>query len=60
MNKMVEEPSKITYNAISVIPMKKLPEDPIPEGQLKSMNFYGGDDKNVFFRHYWLQGEPSL
>jgi hypothetical protein len=24
------------------------------------MNFFVGDDKNVFFGHYWLQGEPTL
>ena len=55
-----EDPSYMTYNSISVLPMEILPDDPIPEAELKSMNFYSGDDKNVFFGHYWLQGEPAL
>ncbi|APG59025.1 metallophosphoesterase [Christiangramia salexigens] len=55
-----EDPSKMTYRSISVLPIEKLPEAPIPEDKLKSMNFYRADDKNVFFGHYWLQGEPSL
>jgi hypothetical protein len=55
-----EDPSTMTYKSISVIPLENLPEAPIPKDKLKSMNFYGGDDKNVFFGHYWLQGEPSL
>jgi hypothetical protein len=55
-----EDPSEMTYKSISVLPIEKLPEAPIPEDKLKSMNFYRGNDKNVFFGHYWLQGEPSL
>ncbi len=55
-----EDPSKMTYKSISVEPIEKLPEDRIPESELKSMDFYRGDDKNVFFGHYWLKGEPSL
>jgi hypothetical protein len=55
-----EDPSEMTYKSISVLPLENLPEDPIPDVKLKSMDFYRGNDKNVFFGHYWLQGEPSL
>ncbi len=55
-----EDPSKMTYKSISVEPIKKLPEQPINLSELKSTNFYGSDDKKVFFGHYWLRGNPSL
>ena len=50
----------MTYKSISVLPIESLSDQPILEDELKSMDFYSGDDKNVFFGHYWLQGEPSL
>lgn len=55
-----EDPSKMTYKSISVLSLDNLPEHPIPDAKLKTMDFYAEDDKNVFFGHYWLQGEPSL
>ncbi|MFH6770276.1 metallophosphoesterase [Gaetbulibacter aquiaggeris] len=55
-----EDPSKMTYKSISVEPIEKLPEEPIKLSELKSPDFYRGDDKIVFFGHYWLKGEPSL
>ena len=55
-----EDPSKMTYKSISVEPIEKLPEQPIELSELKSLDFYHGDDKKVFFGHYWLKGEPSL
>ena len=55
-----EDPSKMTYKSISVIPIENLPEQPIELSELKSLDFYRGDDKKVFFGHYWLKGEPSL
>ena len=55
-----EDPSNMTYKSISVIPIESLPDQPILEAELKSLDFYPEDDKNVFFGHYWLQGEPSL
>ncbi|MCK0179112.1 metallophosphoesterase [Flavobacteriaceae bacterium S0862] len=55
-----EDPSKMTYKSISVEPIEKLPEEPIKLSDLKFLNFYHGDDKKVFFGHYWLRGEPSL
>ncbi|MDT0552122.1 metallophosphoesterase [Urechidicola vernalis] len=55
-----EDPSKMTYKSISVLPIENLPEQPIELSELKSLNFYRDDDKKVFFGHYWLKGEPSL
>ncbi|MFA7326694.1 MAG: metallophosphoesterase [Candidatus Kapaibacterium sp.] len=55
-----EDPSKMTYKSISVIPIENLPEQPIELSELKSLDFYRSDDKKVFFGHYWLKGEPSL
>ncbi|MCJ7756848.1 MAG: metallophosphoesterase [Gillisia sp.] len=55
-----EDPSEMTYKSISVEPLDILPEQPIKLSELKSLDFYRGDDKKVFFGHYWLKGEPSL
>ncbi|HER39699.1 MAG TPA: hypothetical protein ENO10_00585 [Salinimicrobium catena] len=55
-----EDPSKMTYRSFSVEPLELLPEDPVNLSDLKSPNFYRDDDKQVFFGHYWLRGEPSL
>ena len=55
-----EDPSKMTYKSISVIPLEKLPEQPIELSELKSLDFYHEDYKKVFFGHYWLKGQPSL
>jgi hypothetical protein len=55
-----EDPVKMTYKSISVEPLENLPEQAIDASELKSRGFYPGDDKNVFFGHYWLKGQPSL
>jgi hypothetical protein len=55
-----EDPSKMTYKSISVEPIENLPEQPIELSDLKSLEFYRGDDKKVFFGHYWLKGQPRL
>lgn len=55
-----EDPSKMTYKSISVEPIGVLPEQPVKLTELKTHDFYRGDDKKVFFGHYWLRGEPSL
>ncbi len=55
-----DDPSKVTYKSISVIPMDILPDTRIELTELKSIDFYTRDDKKVFFGHYWLKGEPSL
>lgn len=55
-----EDPSRMTYRSISIEPLEILPEHPIPLSELRSPDYYRGDDKKVFFGHYWLRGEPSL
>ena len=55
-----ENPSQMTYKSISVEPIENLPEQSIEVSELKTNDFYQIKDKNVFFGHYWLKGEPSL
>lgn len=55
-----EDPSKMTYKSISVEPLEILPEQPIKLFELKSLDFYRGDEKKVFFGYYWLKGQSSL
>ncbi len=55
-----EDPSKMNYKSISVEPIDNLPEQPIELSDLNTLEFYSESDKNVFFGHYWLKGEPSL
>ena len=55
-----ENPAKMTYKSISVLPLEKLPEQSIKLSDLKSLDFYHGNDKKVFFGHYWLKGQPCL
>ncbi len=55
-----EDPSLMTYKSISVEPIDNLPERPIDLSELKTLDFYSANDKNVFFGHYWLVGKPSL
>lgn len=55
-----ENPSEMTYKTISVEPIENLPEKPIDVSELKSNDYYQSKDKNIFFGHYWLKGEPSL
>ena len=55
-----EDPSKMTYRSISVEPLEILPEHPIQLSEIRFPDYYRGDDKKVFFGHYWLKGEPSF
>jgi len=55
-----ENPAEMTYKSISVKPIENLPEIPIDVSTLKSSDYYPSKDKNVFFGHYWLEGEPSI
>ena len=52
-----ENPSQMTYHSISVEPISGLPEQPIEAFKSKNEH-YGIDEKNVFFGHYWLSGNP--
>jgi len=55
-----ENPSEMTYKSISVEPIENLPERPIKVSELKSNEYYQSKDKNVFFGHYWLKGNPMI
>lgn len=55
-----EDPATMTYRSISVEPLVDLPEQSIDTQHWVSSNYYRGDEKKVFFGHYWLRGEPSL
>lgn len=55
-----EDPAKMTYKSISVEPIDVLTTQPIEVNNLISPDFYSCEDKNVFFGHYWLKGNPTL
>ncbi len=55
-----EDPTKMTYKAISVENIEHLPETPIQLAELTSRNFYPTHEKIVFFGHYWLNGPPEF
>ena len=55
-----EDPALMTYRSISVEPLDTLPERAIEFPGAEPINFYGDNEKKVFFGHYWLKGEPSL
>lgn len=50
----------MTYKTLSIIPLDELPEEPLPEEERQSNNYYGTDERPVFFGHYWLSGAPAL
>tara|TARA_R100000935_G_scaffold34622_1_gene55261 strand:+ start:431 stop:787 length:357 start_codon:yes stop_codon:yes gene_type:complete len=43
-----EDPFKMIYKSISILPMEELTEHPVPDAKLKFMDFYRGNDKKVF------------
>lgn len=55
-----ENPAEMTYKSISVDPIDTLPNHPIELSELESQDFYKDTSKNVFFGHYWREGEPTL
>jgi hypothetical protein len=55
-----EDPLSSTYPNISVEPIAHLPLIPVEISLLSNAEFYSGNDKPVFFGHYWLKGNPSL
>lgn len=54
-----EDPSKMTYDSISVHPITDLPKIKL-ELLSKDVDYYKEDEKLVFFGHYWLKDKPSL
>jgi len=55
-----KDPTKMTYKSFSVVPLEVLPDLPVELSDLKSHDFYGEQEKIVFFGHYWLKGQPVL
>jgi len=55
-----ENPLEKTYKSFSVSDLPDLPDQIIKSSELSSSDFYKPTDKNVFFGHYWLNGEPTL
>jgi hypothetical protein len=55
-----EDPAEMNYKTISVEPLDYLPEHPVNPAELHDFVHYTPDEKNVFFGHYWLKGNPYL
>lgn len=55
-----EDPSRSTYREISVEPIDTLPEIPVDMSILRSTDYYGAEEKPVFFGHYWRKGTPAI
>ena len=55
-----EDPALMTYSSISVEPLDTLPDRPIEFKSSEPIEYYGENEKKVFFGHYWLKGAPSL
>ena len=56
-----ENPSELTLRSFSVELLPEIPDEPI---DMTSPNipqsFYDTEEKNVFFGHYWMKGEPTV
>jgi hypothetical protein len=55
-----QDPALSTYRAMSVVPLENLPDDPFDISLIRSINYYSGNEKPIFFGHYWLNGHPEL
>ena len=55
-----DDPIQATYKNIAIDHMDSLPETTIDPAGLKNTEYYSGEDKPVFFGHYWLKGSPML
>lgn len=53
-----EDPTAVTYEAISIHPIPELPEESIDVSKLSTTRYYTSQECPVFFGHYWLKGEP--
>jgi hypothetical protein len=53
-----ENPDSKTYPSLMLHPIDGIPDLQIDEQA--GFNYYSADEKNVFFGHYWLTGEPAL
>jgi len=55
-----EDPTRSTYQEISIEPLEHFEDSPVDILGLKSPDFYKPDNIPVFFGHYWLRGNPML
>lgn len=55
-----ENPSLATYKSISVAPLSNLPDKAIELNSEAPINYYNENKRNIFFGHYWLNGNPSI
>ncbi len=55
-----EDPANSTFNSISIHPLKNLTETLINKSNLTNTEYYGKNEKPVFFGHYWLKGKPVI
>lgn len=55
-----ENPLEMTLTEISIEPLSISRDTPLDLTTFGDTDYYGEDQKPVFFGHYWLRGEPSL
>ena len=55
-----QDPKQSSYREMSVIPLESLPEEPFDISMIQSSKYYSGNEKPVFFGHYWMNGYPGL
>lgn len=55
-----ENPLEMTLTEISIEPLSISRDTPLDLTTFGDTDYYGKDQKPVFFGHYWLRGEPSL
>lgn len=54
-----KDPVAKTYRDLVIPPDNDLPDEVVPESQLKTKSYYC-EATPVFFGHYWLTGEPEI
>ncbi len=55
-----ESPFERTQNSRSAEPVIDLSKEPVNSAEFEATDYYSPNDKNVFFGHYCLKGEPSV
>jgi hypothetical protein len=54
------DPRGKNYQNLGLDASLKLPEQEVVSEEAAAWDYYGEEEKNVFFGHYWLRGQPSL
>ncbi len=55
-----KNPVGSSYQEMSVLPIKNLPEGKIRISESSHVKYYSEHERAVFFGHYWLTGTPRL